>query len=47
MYTDAQKQTLYEMKDAGASWKVIGIALNKKSDAVKRWYKRNKILRGL
>jgi len=47
MYTDAEKEKLYAMKDAGATWKVIGIALNKNPVSIRSWYQRNKINRHL
>ena len=35
------------MKDAGATWKLIGLALNKNPVTVRSWYQRNKINRQL
>jgi len=47
MYTDEEKDRLYRMKDAGATWKLIGLALNKNPVTVRSWYQRNKINRQL
>ena len=47
MYTQEEKVKVYEMKDAGATWKLIGLALNKNPVTVRSWYQRNKINRQL
>ena len=47
MITEAEKQIIYKMKDENATWKLIGIAINKKGHSVRRWYQRNRINRDL
>ena len=47
MYTDDEKAKLFQMKDAGATWKFIGLALNKNPKAVRQWFRRNMINRAL
>ena len=47
MHTQEEKVKVYEMKDAGATWKLIGLALNKNPVTVRSWYQRNKINRQL
>ena len=41
-YSEETRQTLIKMKKAGATFRMIGLALGKKTDAVRKWWAKNR-----
>ncbi len=42
-YSEETRQTIIRMKEAGATFRIIGLAINKSREAVKKWWQRNHI----
>jgi transposase-like protein len=40
-YSEETRQTIIRMKEAGATFRMIGLAINKSREAVKKWWQRN------
>ena len=47
MYTDQEKETIFNLRDADVPWETIGSILKKNPSALRTWHSRNRVNRGL